>query len=392
MRSHRWPAACCWFIALTLGLDLAVPARAAAPSPMWKVADAFQFSVKVYPRAAGGDKPGTAAKTTEKEPKPIASYDMHAIVLPVLPFEECGCWKLQFVPFSKLSAFKSPYRLWIDKDNGQTRKGSRFAGPKETPLAVADVAPMVLDAPAGYPVEIIPAVDAATLPTARLGTTIEIATHRRDAVLERTAIVRVGGKAEIEIRQRWAAGAKWWSEYERFYHGQRDLSARLLTPKTLPPVPPPVAPTPAAPPPSGDDFRADPRLQVRIDADLHHCPLQDLLDLLSQKANVQLTIDSSLAAETPGLGGTIQRGVPAWKIMEQIAHDFVVDGRWDKTASGYQLFARGAIEPRSPRDGRTFLLWWFASMTGLLLASFAARYFLRWRLQSSPDAGKSDAT
>lgn len=348
MTLHRCFLGGGWIVGLVLSwfLPLVFSARAAGPPSDWKVVDTFQLTVDVYPRQAGSDK---LSESTEK-PKPSASYTMHAVLLPVLPFEECGCWKLQFASFSKLPEFKDMFRLWIDKGNGHTRKASRFIGLQETPLPAASIATIVLDAPPGYPLEVIPDMATATIPTTRPGTTLEITASTVDGASQRKAILRVNGKAEIEIRQRWLPGAKWWSEYERFFHGCRELHARLLTPKSEPVGPPPaVSPrspaVPPAAPPAADDFRADPRLQVRITANFQHLPLQDVLDLLSRETNVSLTMERGLAATAPQVGSSGLFRVPAWKVMEGICRDFVTEGRWNKTRAGYELSARRAALP-----------------------------------------------
>jgi hypothetical protein len=367
MNPHLRLVACGWIAGSVLGCIASIlcAAHAAGPPSAWKVVDTFQISVEVYTCESGGDKPTAIPKET----KPIASYVMHAVLLPVLPFEECGCWKLHFASFSKLPEYKDAYRLWIDKSDGRTRKGSRFNGPDETLLPPSDIAWIVLSAPPGCPAELIPEIESATFPTERAGTTLELSSRPIEGATERKAIIRVKGKPEIEIRQRWQTGAMWWSEYERFYRGQRDLIARLVTPKASPPPP---AQTSSSP----NDLRSDPRLQVPISAHLHHCPLQVLIDLISQKTSVELQMDEALAAAGPLIDDNMFHDFPAWGAMEILARDLIVEGRWERVEQGYRLLGdgprRSAYSPAHGRgpihsDNRTLLWRYLMALAPLLI-------------------------
>jgi hypothetical protein len=372
---------------LVFSLISTLSAQAGSFSPGWKAGDSFHFSVKVYPRSPASGKASSDAKPADKEPAPIASYRMAVALNRLLPFEECGCWKLQFLTFSKLPAYKDVYFLWIDWESGKTRKASRFHAPKTTELAAATMVPMLLDAPEGYPLEFYPAVNATGLATERPDTTLDLSVKMHENFVERTAIVRVGGKPEIEVRQHWAPGAKWWSEYNRFYRGQLDLSARIVP--TTPP-PPAQPPKPAEPPPFGGILRQDSRLQIPINSEIHHRPVQELLDLLSGKTGVVLTMGEPLAAVAPEVAGNTTLNVPAWKVLEDIAHNFVVDGRWDKTDVGYQLSASAAMLPRNPTPApieSKALRAWLSGLTAALLTGVSAWLLMRRRRNAhSPSA------
>lgn len=379
MFSHRRFISYCWVAALISGsaADFYRPLRAAGPPLDWKLGEAFQLSVQVYSRMGEGYKRSTSAD----EAKPIASYTMYAVPQPVLPNEECGCWKLQFLPISKVPEFKDSYRIWIDKSTGHTRKGSRLTRSEVIELPPADFAVIILNAPAGYPLEFIPDIASATFPTARAGVTLEVTSRSLEGGSERKAIVRRNGKAEIEIRQRWLAGAKWWNEYERFYRGQRELTARLFIPKEPPPVQTPQQP----PDPYG--LRADPRLTAPISTHLYHRPLQELLDLISQKTGVELKMDADLSTSIPFIEDNSMQDLPAFQAMENLARNHVLEGRWEKVDRGYRLLGAGPRHtmhslaggtPLRPVD-RTFSWRYIMGLGPAFIVGIAILYY-RYRL------------
>jgi hypothetical protein len=71
--------------------------------------------------------------------------------------------------------------------------------------------------------------------------------------------------------------------------------------------------------------------------DLHNRPLQDLLDEVGSQTQVSLTVAARLAEQEPVFGGYAATQAPAWRVLREVANNFVVDGSWEVTEDGYSL-------------------------------------------------------
>ena len=159
-----------------------------------------------------------------------------------------------------------------------------------------------------------------------------------------TAAVRKGDKETLKIRQRWKPGDKWWTDYERYRDGRKELTAQAGPPVAATPLPPPTPPPPGAP--AVSDLKDDERLHVAITLNMERRPVQDLLDVVSQKTGAPLTIDAPLAAAVPMFSSYSFVNMPANLVMDQIAFHSIVDGRWEKAGDGYCLHGTRSVDPR----------------------------------------------
>ncbi|HEY7425599.1 MAG TPA: hypothetical protein VH682_15310, partial [Gemmataceae bacterium] len=234
----------------------------------------------------------------------------------------------------------------------------------------------------GFPLELFP-LDPIRLrggqPHADLTITRQMFGDR--TILEAT--IRTDTRPEVRIRQTWAAGEKWWREYERSINGRKDLHARRFLPASSP-----RGRSGLSPPQDKQTelLSRDPRLQTLLTLNMKGQSLQALLDHLFQQTGVHLEMAANLASEDPLFGGLSMRGTPVWRVMQQLAIQNVIEGHWEKTEAGYRLLgaARNPAPPSArshtdPRTKSTRRLRLYATLGATSLLIFSVLLVVRWR-------------
>ncbi len=191
---------------------VAPPANPADPRPKWPLGRGFRLHL-VLSRPAAKDE----------------HIEMHVVVTGEQKLDDRECWSLEFIPIHAPPGFASGgYRVLLDKANGVLHQISpRLDRAKTLPLPPAGL-PFPHEPPEGWPWEVLPFV---TAPPARPGTNglrLELTRRPEKGHTWYEASIREDGATVLVVKQKWADGGLWWSEYERWYEGHRELYGVLV--------------------------------------------------------------------------------------------------------------------------------------------------------------------
>src|SRR5207253_2276796 len=90
-----------------------------------------------------------------------------------------------------------------------------------------------------------------------------------------------------------------------------------------------------------DVLRKDPRLKAPVNYELPPRPTAEVLLGIVQKATgVPLSLAGQPEKGKLYFGTTHSLNVPAWRIMEILARNQIVDGKWEKAGDGYVLHGK----------------------------------------------------
>ena len=90
-------------------------------------------------------------------------------------------------------------------------------------------------------------------------------------------------------------------------------------------------------------LRDDPRLRVKISADLAGPTAPDIVRRLQLATGVPLECGEGVSRRRPAYGGVTWRNRPAWALMVELTATEAVAGRWEKDGDGYWL--TGTADP-----------------------------------------------
>lgn len=123
-------------------------------------------------------------------------------------------------------------------------------------------------------------------------------------------------------------------------------------------------------------LRADRELATKVRIQLKDASAQQIIDQLHAGTGLAFIVDERLAQDWPAtFGETKMNGVPAWAVMELLAHKQLQAVRWAKVEGGYRL------EPSAPFGARTP---WIVSGATLMLGG-AYLVFVRLRTRAGPE-------
>src|SRR5437870_2782161 len=92
------------------------------------------------------------------------------------------------------------------------------------------------------------------------------------------------------------------------------------------------------------NLHADPKLHRNLRIVDRNPTLESLFAKLETATKFKLTLDEKLTGHQPKFGRLQVYEAEAWSVMAMIAKVGLQDGRWEKTAEGYRLAAKGMIE------------------------------------------------
>jgi hypothetical protein len=147
-----------------------------------------------------------------------------------------------------------------------------------------------------------------------------------------------------------------------------------------------IEPVPASPKsvdslPSADVrlrlLRTDPRLQIGISGDWKKPSVRELMELLTERTQVPLSLENEELGSRTALGGLSARNQPAWALMHQLAQSEAVQGRWEREGDGYIL--RPETTPAVPPPASRFRWMHLLVLAGGLLPPLGLVLFVLWR-------------
>jgi hypothetical protein len=223
----------------------APPAKRADPRPVWPLGRGFRLALTLS-RPAMMDE----------------HIEMHVVVTGEQKLDDRDCWSLEFIPVHAPPGFASGgYRVLLDKANGVLCQiAPRLDRAKTLPLPPAGL-PFPHEPPEGYPWEVLPFVTAPPVKPGTDGLRLELTRRPEKGHTWYEATIREEGATVLVVKQKWVEGGLWWSEYERWYEGHRELYAELV------PADKPIKAIAEQPPPPLTWAQIEPRLSRTVDAD-----------------------------------------------------------------------------------------------------------------------------
>jgi len=109
------------------------------------------------------------------------------------------------------------------------------------------------------------------------------------------------------------------------------------------------------------------------------------LEKLRETTGVGFTRADTIANEHPGMNGIFVNEVPAWEVMDYIAAQKKVEGRWEKDGDGYRLVSNGNVaaipEEVAKQAAAAPLNWWRPLIAIAVVLALAAGgvLLLLWR-------------
>jgi len=98
-------------------------------------------------------------------------------------------------------------------------------------------------------------------------------------------------------------------------------------------------------------LRAVPLLQKPISGEFRNPKAQDLVDLVRNETGQRISLDPSVIQDRPIQGDTKLSKVPAWAVLENLARNQYIKGRWLKEGEEYLLIPSysGSPPPMPPQ-------------------------------------------
>jgi len=302
------------------------------------------------------------------QPQVIARYLVHVKVADMQLVGNARCFLVHFTPDRGAPAgSQEPCHLFVRERDGWPEKIVR-GNTDLTALWLEHLgeASVLGDAPEGFPIEIWPCDRSLTIKSTQSLLAFdlrqqEMGTNR----LFFQSTLKSGEREQLRIHQTWHQGSKWWTDYERYIKGHKDLRARHVPDNT--PNSPSAMPAAAQPvetglplavwltrhPPGSDvddeGLHDDPRLRVPLTGMMKSPTIPDLLARLQEITHLIMTSEPATPSSAPVFGNPHFHGTPAYVVMQQMAKSEDGKGRWQATADGYCLLLdRHGREPEVP--------------------------------------------
>jgi hypothetical protein len=394
---------------VVLGLTLVAPAAAgegSAPLPVraWKVGDNWTVCVELYSRdwmKAFGRPPTSKAGT---KPQVVARYLVRVKVAGTETVGAIPCFLLDFLPGRGApEGARESCRLFVRQQDGWAVKVLQGSADR-SPLWLEQLgeASLLASFPEGQPIELFPSDRPCSIKPAGSSLALDIRqqqTGNNQRFVE--SILKSGDREQLRIQQMWDQDGKWWTEYERYVKGHKDLRAHLVlddTPNQPTAMPPPIrAPVrvegpPMTPQNDPTGLHSDPRLQARVTFDLKNPLVDDVLDELRKATGVVFFRADEVQNQYPVAASLGFHSTPACRVMDALAASRRVEGRWQKEDAGYRIVPNGnpvdipeAAEPKAPPSSSSWTL--FIILATALIACLSLGYW--WGRRSRRPAAAS---
>lgn len=131
-----------------------------------------------------------------------------------------------------------------------------------------------------------------------------------------------------------------------------------------------------------DVLRNDPRLQTKVSYRFEPSPTaEELLDAIQKATGVPLSLAGQPEKGKLTFATTHAHNVPAWVVMESLALNQIVDGKWEKAREGYVLHGKQMDFTGPPPAGAAapFLPGWAWPAIGSAVLMMAAGAFIIFR-------------
>jgi prepilin-type N-terminal cleavage/methylation domain-containing protein len=360
------------------------PLRAQQNAPAfqskWRQGDAWKVDVETYPRNPLGTK-GMVAKGTLL---PSSRYSILFQVSGTKDWFGKQAWRLDVIPSEDAPPeVLGKWTLLVDKQDGWPCGITK--GEESFPIWFDSIGPIPVlsTAPFGLPLELVP--DGKIAKMKAPGSSISLYRNLRkagQAFVQEVVIVRAD-RDDVTIKQVAFDDEKWWREYERHYKGQLDLRARLTSDSVAAWKKHESSTNLLAKDASGvksSVLQDDPRLHAKLSGTFSKPTVPELLASLEQATGVPMTCDMGNDADKPAFMSMSLNKSYAWAVMHRLEKSEIVNGRWEKTESGYRL-----VRTVTPGTSRVqIILLWVVGGAVVLSCLFAGAWYYRRRVRLRP--------
>lgn len=225
------------FIIMATALTTLAQGEARAPQSRWMIGDRWVVECVLYDRGWALSLSNPSSNEEGISERVLAEYAVLVEVTARIPLEGLDCWQLDFTPDENAPAGvrEQKYRILVSTTTGLIKSIFRLKGEERGSAVVEDVSgiPILENAPYGFPLETIPwDTDrpiknvAEPTPNKRL-LSVERKETRVNGAIELALELKAGPKTLSSVSQKWDQGNRWWSEYEKYNRGHKELQAKL---------------------------------------------------------------------------------------------------------------------------------------------------------------------
>ncbi len=198
----------------------------------WNEGDSWTLAVDLYSRDWVIDFHEKAAEASKHEPRILASYEMTVSAGDVETVNNKQCRRITFEPGQEAPAGVREQRwsVLVSEETGTILEIQRTAGQNLGNPSVMhwDDVSLIVNPPYGFPVEILPAIEADRVQRKSAENGFDLILSRgegRDEEQTVEAVLEKSGEEQLKIRQTWRPGENWWSEYVMFNEGHKEIEA-----------------------------------------------------------------------------------------------------------------------------------------------------------------------
>lgn len=202
----------------------------------WSVGHIWHVDTTLYSRDWAIDFSDPSVEANKHVPRVLAKYDVTIQVSGEELLKGREYWTVDFLVGNGApeGVREQSYRVWVSKKNGSMHRLERLSG-REIGAPMVErtgESGFLVEAPYGIPLEIIPRIgDGRLRKESRQGKVSVYSARKSEEAVSggsRTELSVYQKSEEISlVIQTWKTGATWWTEYEKFNRGHKELHARL---------------------------------------------------------------------------------------------------------------------------------------------------------------------
>jgi hypothetical protein len=207
------------------------------PTNHWKVGDKWKIDVTLYDLSWARTYSDPEMEARKNDETVLCQYVVNVEVTARVSYEGVDCWQLDYSPGEKTPKGynEMKFRIWVSIEDGSMKGLSQLKGLRDLGDGIIDFdgISFLEDAPLGFPLEMIQwrrGQKQEKPQPSRHKTSAEFKEAASDTSKEVTLAVKRDSVELSFVRQKWEKGIFWWTEYERYIQGHKELYAKLRKP------------------------------------------------------------------------------------------------------------------------------------------------------------------
>ncbi len=206
--------------------------------PKWNVSDRWKIGVTLYARSWLLSSSDPQVESRKNEPSILGHYLIDVRIIGREAFQEIPCWKLEYLPdnTAPTGIRQQRYHVLVSQRDYSIKNIKRLTGAKgqwigDIPLACLDDIAMIPGETYGFPFEIFNMKSGSKDQNFRKNEGKEFELIQSEMQIDNIfRTERIFGnlkesKEQQRIVLRTQKNAKWWSEYEKFNQGHKEIYA-----------------------------------------------------------------------------------------------------------------------------------------------------------------------